>query len=111
MKNVRSNRVPDDQDVEYQFGFDQASNQVIKEVITKTIYKNVEGRDGAQGFKLFRRDGKIFKGFDLVAQVMVGFKQNSFTVKWCNKKAFEDIGLQTADIDKELRAEFAKWCL
>ena len=105
---------PDGIPVEFEFGYDQDSNQTIKEIITKTIYKQVkEFKDdkGKQPFKMYKRDGAVFRGFERVAQVNVGVKENSFQVTWINKNAFTDKSIDPDEVDKQLRVEYTRWCL
>ena len=113
-KKVSVMRDPDGIPVEFEFGYDQDSNQTIKEIITKTIYKQVkEFKDdkGKQAFKMYKRDGAVFRGFECVAQVNVGVKENSFQVTWINKNAFTDKGIDPDEVDKQLRVEYTRWCL
>ena len=109
-KKVSVMRDPDGIPVEFEFGYDQDSNQTIKEIITKTIYKQVkEFKDhkGKQAFKMYKRDGAVFRGFERVALV----KENSFQVTWINKNAFTDKGIDPDEVDKQLRVEYTRWCL
>ena len=106
---VEFTREEDKETVKYEFGYDQASNQVIKEIIVKNIFSHIKAKSDA--FKLYKRDGKIFKKFQCIARVIVGHKEDSFQVKWDVPEAFTDLGLVTDDIEKSLRIEYAKWCL
>ena len=108
-KKVTFTRQADSSEVEYEFNYDQASNQTIKEIITKKIFDFVKGK--GDDFKMFKRDGTIFNKFTCVARVIVGFKEDSFHVKWLKPEAFSEVGLDTSEIEKELRSEYAKWCL
>ena len=108
-KKVVFTREADNSQVEYEFSYDQASNQTIKEIITKKVFGFVKGK--GDDFEMFKKDGTIFKKFTCIARVIVGYKEDSFQVKWVKPEVFTEVGLDTAEIEKELRSEYAKWCL
>ena len=89
---VEVKRKADELVFEYEFNYDSSSNQVIKELITKGIYKHVKDKDGGKEFKAFRKDGTIYKNFKCVAKVLVGYKADSFQVQWWDPQAFTAVG-------------------
>ena len=108
-------REDDDAEVQFEFRFDSSSNQAVKELVTKSIFKHVENTKNAKGkpaFKMFKRDGTIHHGFlSLAVKVIVGDRENSFQIQWLDKKVFSDLGIVIEDIEKECRSEYARWCL
>jgi hypothetical protein len=110
-KNVEFKRNPDGAAVEYSFQYDVASNQQIKEIITKHMYGMVKDKENGGMFTMYKRDGTLYKGFKCVARVIVGYKEDSFQIKWMDAQAFEASGVKTKEVEVELRSEFAKWCL
>jgi hypothetical protein len=110
-KTVQFNRVPDGEPVEYGFYKDMPSNQVVKEIVIKHIYNSIKDLQGAGDFEMYKKDGTLYQGFKCVARVIVGFKEDTFQVKWVDANAVEKLGIKTKDIDQELRRVYAKWCL
>ena len=110
-KNIKSKREGDGKDVEFSFQYDIASNQQIKEIVTKYIYNVVKDKQEGDRYKLYKKEGTVFKDFDCIARVIVGYREDSFQVKWPGANAFGESGVKTEDVEKDLRREFAKWCL
>lgn len=79
--------------------------------MTKYIYSMIKDKKGGSDFEAFKEDGTIYKGFTCVAQVIVGCRENTFQVKWANAKVYEETGVTTEETEKQLRKDFAKWCL
>ena len=75
------------------------------------MYNMVKDKQGGDMFKVYKRDGTLYKGFKCVARVIVGHKEDSFHVKWLDVEMFESTGVKKKDAEAELRSEFAKWCL
>ena len=109
--NIKFNREPDGEEVEYSFQYDIASNQQIKEIVVKHLYNMIKDKQGADDYKMFKREGSLYKKFKCIARVIVGYQEDTFQVKWVDAKTFEETGVKTEDAEKELRNVFAKWCL
>jgi hypothetical protein len=110
-KSVKFNREPDGMAIEYSFQYDVASNQQIKEIVTKRMFNMIKEKGGGDDFKMYKRDGTVFKGFRCAARVIVGYREDSFQVKWIDPKIFKELGIEITEIELALRQEFAKWCL
>ena len=110
-KTINFNRAPGGTPVEFSFQYDMASNQAIKEVVVKHMYKMVKDKEGCSDYKAFKLDGTLYNDFKLVARVIFGFREDTFQVKWEDKATFEASGFNTDDVDKELKSVFARWCL
>ena len=108
---MKFNREPDGMAIEYSFQYDVASNQQIKEIVTKRMFNMIKEKGGGDDFKMYKRDGTVFKGFRCAARVIVGYREDSFQVKWIDPKIFKELGIEITEIELALRQEFAKWCL
>ena len=97
--------------MDYQFNYDIASNQSIKEIITKAIFEKMTDKTIDHGMKLFKRDGTIYKDFRCIVNVTVGYKEDSYRVQWKDTGEITKLGLKTDDIDEALKCEYARWCL
>ena len=96
---LKFNRDGDGIEANYSCQFDVASNQQIKEIITKHIYKMIKEKPGADDFTMYNKEGTLYNNLSLVARVVVGFRGDSFQVKWVSKAIFEQTGLKTEDVD------------
>ena len=110
-KTIKFKREGDGTDVEYSFQYDVASNQQIKEIITKDIYKMIKDKPSGGDYKVYKKEGTLYNKFKCVVRIITGYREDSFQVKWMDAKIFEETGIKTEDVEKELRTEFAKWCL
>ena len=59
-RKIEFQRQPDGKALEFELGFDMASNQIIKELVCKHIYNDVKDKAGGDQFKAFKRAGTIF---------------------------------------------------
>ena len=62
-------------------------------------------------YALYKKDGMLYKKFKCVARVIVGYREDTFQIKWSDAKTFEETAVKIEEVEKELRIEFAKWCL
>ena len=107
-KKITFKRDPDGEPMEYSFQYDVASNQQIKEVVTKHMYNMIKNKQGGGDYIMYKEEGTFDKKFTLVASVIVGYREDTFQVNWTDTKTFEETGVKTAEVEKELRSEFAK---
>ena len=110
-KDVTFKRDPDGKDMRFGFQYDVASNQQIKEIITKHIHNMIKDKHGGGDFKAFKKEGTLYKKFQCIVRVIVGYREDSFQLKWVDASTFEETGVKVDDVEKELRSVFAKWCL
>ena len=108
---MKFKRDGDGVEVNFSCQFDVASDQQIKEIITKHIYKMIKEKPGGNDYKFYKKEGTLYNKFKCIARIIVGHREDSFQVKWVNAKLFEETGVKTEEVEKELRSEFAKWCL
>ena len=110
-KTIKFKREGDGTDMEYSFQYDVASNQQIKEIITKHIYKMIKDKPSGGDYKVYKKEVTLYNKFKCVVRIILGYREDSFQVKWMDAETFEETGIKTEDVEKELRTEFAKWCL
>ena len=71
----------------------------------------IKDKPSGGDYKVYKKEGTLYNKFKCVVRIITGYREDSFQVKWMDAKIFEETGIKTEDVEKELRTEFAKWCL